>query len=269
MSTERESVHTQMIPAYGQRIRVEYQRGQGTPLVLCNGIGTALEVLDPFVDALPADKPVLRFDVPGVGGSPTSLLPYGIPYLALVLGRVLNELGIDRVDILGLSWGGALAQQFAFQNPRRCRRLVLVSTATGVLMVPARPHVLMKMVSPRRFQDPEYAADIAAEIYGGAVRKDPDLVASLFRRPSSMGSRLGYAHQLAAGAVWTSLHALWAIRQPTLIVAGLDDPIIPVINARVMNRLLPSSKLYLHSGGHIDIVANAAELAPVIADFTR
>ena len=74
----------------------------------------------------------------------------------------------------------------------------------------------------------------------------------------------GNHHQLAAGAVWTSLHALWAIRQPTLIVAGLDDPIIPVINARVMNRLLPRSKLYLHSGGHIDIVANAAEPAQVL-----
>ena len=56
-----------------------------------------------------------------------------------MLGRVLSKLGIGVVDVLGLSWGGALAQQFAFQNPRRCRRLVLVATGTGVLMVPGSP----------------------------------------------------------------------------------------------------------------------------------
>ena len=69
----------------------------------------------------------------GTGGSPTSLAPYGFPDLAWVLGRVLSELGIGVVDVLGLSWGGALAQQFAFQNPRRCRRLILVATGTGAI----------------------------------------------------------------------------------------------------------------------------------------
>ena len=106
----------------GQRIRVNVRWGTGVPLVLCNGIGASLEVLDPLVEQLDSDTTVVRFDVPGTGGSPTSLAPYGFPYLAWVLGRVLSELGIGVVDVLGLSWGGALAQQFAFQNPRRCRR---------------------------------------------------------------------------------------------------------------------------------------------------
>ncbi len=76
-----------------------------------------------------------------------------------------------------------------------------------------------------------------------------------------------YLHQLLAGAVWTSLFALPAVRQETLIVAGTDDPIIPVVNARIMKVLLPHSRLHLHSGGHIDLVHNAAELAPVIERF--
>ena len=80
-------------------------------------------------------------------------------------------------------------------------------------------------------------------------------------------SKTGYLHQLLAGAVWTSLFALPAVRQETLIVAGTDDPIIPVINARIMKVLLPHSRLHLHSGGHIDLVHNAAELAPVIERF--
>src|SRR5208283_476604 len=88
-----------------------------------------------------------------------------------VLGRVLTELGFSVVAALGLYWGGALAQQFAFQNPRRCRRLILAATGTGVLMVPGRLGVLSKMLTPRRFSDPEYAAAIARELYGGVVRQ--------------------------------------------------------------------------------------------------
>jgi poly(3-hydroxyalkanoate) depolymerase len=253
------------VNAGGQRIRVNVRQGTGVPLVLCNGIGASLEVLDPLVENLAC--PVIRFDVPGTGGSPTAFAPYGFPYLAWVLGRVLYKLGIEVVDVLGLSWGGALAQQFAFQNPRRCRRLVLVATGTGALMVPAHPRVLAKMLTPRRFSDPDYAAAITGELYGGTVRAHGEDVARLFVRQLHAGSKIGYLHQLLAGAVWTSLFALPAVRQETLIVAGTDDPIIPVVNARIMKALLPHSRLHLHSGGHIDLVHNAVELAPVILRF--
>ena len=257
------------VNAGGQRIRVNVRHGTGVPLVLCNGIGASLEVLDPLVEQLNPESTIVRFDVPGTGGSPTSLLPYGFPYLAWVLGRVLSKLGIGVVDVLGLSWGGALAQQFAFQNPRRCRRLVLAATGTGALMVPAHPRILAKMVTPRRFSDPDYAASIAGELYGGTVRAHGEDVARLFLRQLHAGSKIGYLHQLLAGVGWTSLFALPAVRQETLIVAGTDDPIIPVANAHIMNALLPHSRLHLHSGGHIDLVHNAAELAPVIDTFLR
>ena len=255
------------VAAGGQRIRVNVRQGTGVPLMLCNGIGASLEVLDPLVEQLNPRSTIIRFDVPGTGGSPTSMLPYGFPYLAWVLGRVLSKLEIGVVDVLGLSWGGALAQQFAFQNPRRCRRLVLVSTGTGALMVPAHPRILAKMVTPRRFSDPDYAASIAGELYGGTVRRHGEDVAQLFVRQLRAGSKMGYLHQLLAGSVWTSLFGLPAVRQQTLIVAGTDDPIVPVVNARIMHALLPHSRLYLHSGGHIDLVHNAEELAPAIDQF--
>ncbi|UVO12768.1 poly(3-hydroxyalkanoate) depolymerase [Mycobacterium sp. SVM_VP21] len=257
------------VTAGGQRIRVDIRHGTGVPLVLCNGVGASLEVLEPLVEHLDPAATVVRFDVPGTGGSPTSIAPYGFPYLAWVLGRVLSKLGIGVVDVLGLSWGGALAQQFAFQNPRRCRRLVLVATATGALMVPARPHILAKMLTPRRFSDPNYAASIAGELYGGTVRAHGEDVARLFVRQLRAGSKIGYLHQLLAGACWTSLFALPAVRQQTLIVAGTDDPIIPVVNAHIMNTLLPHSRMHLHPGGHIDLVQNAAELAPVVDAFLK
>src|SRR6201987_2085507 len=252
----------------GQRIRVNVRWGNGVPLVLWNGIGASLEVLDPLVEQLDPDTTVVRFDVPGSGGSPDSPLPYGFPYLATVLGQLIKKLGFDgEVDVLGFSWGGALAQQFAFQNPRRCRRLILVSTGTGALMVPGGPKVRAKMLTPRRFLDHDYAAVIAGALYGGTVRTDPFLVKQLFDRQLMAGSRVGYLHQLLAGAVWTSLFALPLIRQRTLIIAGRDDPIVPVANAKILARLLPHATMHLHAGGHVDLIANAVELGPVIERF--
>lgn len=263
-----DAVEQRLIPVLGQQIRVVVRWGTGVPLVLCNGIGAALEVFDPLLAALDPETTVVRFDVPGSGGSPNSPLPYGFPYLAAVLRAVLRKLGIrGQVDMLGLSWGGALAQQFAFQYPLRCRRLILVSTGTGVLMVPGHPRALLKMLTPRRFLDHHYAAGIAGELYGGTVRHDAAIVEQLFDRQLMAGSRIGYLHQLLAGSVWTSLFALPLIRQRTLILAGTDDPIIPVANARIMGRLLPHATVHLHAGGHVDLITNARELAPVIEAF--
>ena len=136
-------------------------------------------------------------------------------------------------------------------------------------MVPAHPRILAKLLTPHRFSDAGYAASIAGELYGGTVRTRGNDVARLFAQQLHAGSKIGYLHQLLAGSAWTSLFALRAVRQNTLIVAGADDPIIPVVNAHILNALLPHSRLHLHAGGHIDLVHNAAELAPVVSTFLR
>jgi poly(3-hydroxyalkanoate) depolymerase len=257
------------VPVLGQELRVSVRPGTGRPLVLCNGIGASLDLLRPFVDALDPAIPVVRFDVPGVGGSPPPSRPYTFAALAHLLGALLDQLGHDTVDVLGVSWGGALAQQFAFQNPRRCQRLVLVSTATGFLMVPAHARVLARMLTPRRYLDPDYAASVAAELYGGQLRKDPSLAARILDGSSRPPSRRGYALQLCAGLGWTSLPILPLIRQPTLLLAGDDDPIIRLTNAKIMLRLLPNATLYVYPDGHLGLITRADQLAPVVADFLR
>ena len=105
------------------------------------------------------------------------------------------------------------------------------------------------------------------DLYGGTARNDDAHIAKIFGTQLHAGSKTGYLHQLLAGLGWTSLFALPAIRQPALIVAGTDDPIIPIINAHIMTRLLPHATLHPHPGGHIDLVTNAGQLAPVIATF--
>lgn len=256
------------VSALGQSVRVSVRPGTEPgrpPLVLCNGIGARLELLQPFVDQIDPRIEVVRFDVPGVGESPAARVPYTFAGLALLLGKVLSRLGYDTFDILGISWGGGLAQQVAFQYPRRCRRAVLASTATGSLMVPASPRVLGKMITPRRYRDPDYAKSVAAELYGGRLRDEPALARQLLHQ--ARVSRRGYLMQLLAGAGWSSLPALPFIRQPILILAGSDDPIIPLVNARIMHRLLPHSVLHVYDDGHLGLVTKAEELAPLVSDF--
>jgi poly(3-hydroxyalkanoate) depolymerase len=255
----------------GQHLRVAVRPGDRTrtPLVLANGIGASLELLQPFVDALDPSIEVIRFDPPGVGGSPLPPRPYRLSTLARLVARLLDQLGYATVDMLGVSWGGGLAQQFALCHRDRCRRLVLAATGTGMLMVPGRPRVLARMATPRRYLDPAYAERIAADLYGGTMRSDPGRARALLHGRTRAGPPRGYLYQLAACAGWSSLPLLPWIRQPTLLLAGDDDPIIPLVNARIMRRLLPDAKLHVYHGGHLGLLTEAAELAPVVDRFLR
>lgn len=259
------------VTVLGHEVRVSVRpgTGPGPPLLLCNGIGASLDLLQPFVDALDERIEVVRFDVPGVGSSPNPKLPYNFAILAVFVGQMMRGLDYERFDVLGISWGGGLAQQIAFQHPHRCRRLVLVSTATGSVMIPAGPQVLRKMITPRRYRDAGYAVTVAAELYGGLMRERPDQVRHLMHDQSRVGSRRGYLLQLLAGAGWSSLPGLPFIRQPTLILAGDDDPLIPLANARILNRLLPNAQLHVYPDGHLGLVTSAHILAPRIAAFLK
>jgi poly(3-hydroxyalkanoate) depolymerase len=241
--------------------------GRRTPLLLINGIGASLELLEPFVRELDPAVEVIRFDPPGVGGSGPAPGPYRFTGLCALIASLLTELGHDQVDVLGISWGGGVAQHFAAFRRARCRRLVLVATATGSLMIPARPSVLAHLVTPRRYLNRGYLERVAGSIYGGSAREQPERIAGAMNNGNRVGPSRGYLYQLVAGAGWTSVPFLPLLRQPTLIMAGDDDPIIPLANARLMKLLIPNSRLHVYHGGHLGLVTEAASLAPVVDAF--
>jgi poly(3-hydroxyalkanoate) depolymerase len=253
----------------GRAMRVAVREGAPgqPPLLLCNGIGASLELLQPFVDALDPRRGVIRFDMPGIGGSPAPVIPYHLGTSARLLAGLLDRLGYQQADVLGISWGGGLAQQFALSRPDRVRRLVLVATGPGALMVPGHPRALLRMLTPRRHRDPGYAARVAGELYGGSVRKDPALARDLLHATTRLGPARGYYYQLISCIGWTSLPRLPRLRPPTLILAGDDDPIIPLVNARIMHRLIPGSQLHIYQGGHLELAADAERLASAVEAF--
>jgi poly(3-hydroxyalkanoate) depolymerase len=260
----------------GQLVRIAVRPGRrrwrgkpasATPLLLINGIGASLELLEPFVDELDPALEVIRFDVPGVGGSPLPATPYRFTGLCRLISQLLAELGHDSADVLGISWGGAVAQHFAAFQRSHCRKLVLVSTATGMIMVPAAPSVLGRMATPRRYTDRGYLASVAGELYGGSARTDPASVTAAMNAHNRVGSARGYLYQLGAGLGWTSVPFLPLLRQPTLVLSGDDDPIIPLANARLMRKLIPGAQLHVFHGGHLGLVTEAPQLAPVVSQF--
>jgi poly(3-hydroxyalkanoate) depolymerase len=247
------------------QVAVRHGSGSGPPLLLFNGIGANWELAKPFLEALTSTTAII-FDVPGVGGSPRPLLPYRPSRLARLAAGLVAEFGYAEVDVAGVSWGGGIAQQFAHQYPNLCRRLVLAATAPGATMVPAGPSVLWKMVTPRRYTDKDYMNRVAADLYGGAFRSDPSLSG---RHSAAMHGvrKLGYLYQLLAVAGWTSLPWLWSLPQPTLVLMGSDDPLVPAINGHILAALIPNAELRMIDDGHLFIVTRPAETAAVIEAF--
>jgi poly(3-hydroxyalkanoate) depolymerase len=258
------TIEARRITIDGQLLEVAIRHGDGSgpPLLLFNGIGANWELAKPFLEALTRTTAVI-FDVPGVGGSPRPLFPYRPSTLARLASGLVTELGYTEIDVAGVSWGGGIAQQFAHQYPKLCRRLVLAATAPGFTMVPASPSVLWKMATPRRYTDKDYVNRVAADIYGGAFRCDPSLIG---RHASAMhgAGRMGYLYQLLAMAGWSSLPWLWSLPQPTFVLMGSDDPLVPPINGRILAGLIPNAELRLIDDGHLFLVSKPVETAALI-----
>jgi poly(3-hydroxyoctanoate) depolymerase len=253
----------------GVRLRTSV-RGTGPSVLLITGLGAGLELAEPVERALVArGLQVVSFDAPGVGQSTPYAWPRRMPGIARTVSRMLDGLGYSRVDVLGVSLGGIIAQQLAHQEPSRVRRLVLAATGPGLGGVPGSPRVLLALATPRRYRQPDYYRRVAGRIYGGAARDDPDglLHGSLARFMAPVSIR-GYLGQLQAVIGWTSTPWLHRLRQPTLILAGDDDPIVPLINARILAWRLPNARLHIvRGGGHLFLLERPTDHAALVATF--
>lgn len=226
--------------------------GSGPPLLLINGIGASVEMWAPFAASLGGNE-LIAFDMPGTGSSPPAARPLRVRGLAALTARLLDQIGIDRIDVLGYSFGGSVAQELARRAPARVRRLVLCSTSSGVGSLPPNPLAALLMLTPARYQSVSSAKLILPVIAGGRTRRDAGVLqATLADRLANPPTARGYLHQLYAISGWTSSPWLRRLRQRTLILHGDDDPLVPVANARHMARTMPHARLLVvNGGGHL------------------
>jgi pimeloyl-ACP methyl ester carboxylesterase len=223
---------------------------------------------EPFVGRI-RKREVIAFDLPGAGGSEPGRRPRRMKELAGVVTGLLDRTGLDRVDLLGYSLGGALAQEVAHRYPDRVARLVLAATTPGLPSLPPNPIAAALMLTPARYYDRRMAEAILPLIAGGRTARDKGIMRkNLDYRLIAPLSTTGYLHQLYSLWAWSSHLWLHRLPQPTLVLQGDEDPLVPVANARYMARVIKHGRLHIVQGaGHLFLLDQPDEAIAAIESF--
>lgn len=232
--------------------------GQGSPLLLLNGLGGLIRTFDPLRREL-GDYTTITLDVPGVGKTQMPRWPMRLPRHADVIAEMLKELGIDQVDVFGVSWGGALAQEFALRYPSMVRRLILAATSAGPVML-VKPADILDFFSRSK-------SDKLRKQEGSRNSIQTLLRFGVVNGMLTVNPRT-YYHQLAALVGWTSLLRLFRLRQRTLILTGERDTLVRMYNAHLLGRTIRRAELHVLEGeGHFFVVTSAKRTAEAINEF--
>jgi pimeloyl-ACP methyl ester carboxylesterase len=244
------------------------QRGEGRPLLLINGLGASVDMLETLEERLAAVAHTIAVELPGAGRSPTPRRPLSIAAMARILTNLLDDLGHEQADVLGFSLGGIVAQQLAHNAPERVRRLALASTACGWGSLPGTADALTLISIPIRYHSRslyERTITLASPADQALLQRVPGLAEARLRHPPSL---LGYTYQLTAGAFWSSLPWLSSVRAPTLVLTGDGDRLIQPANGLQLARLLPESRLHVLAGeGHLYVCDPDSRALTLLADF--
>ncbi len=235
------------------------------PLLLIGGIGANIEMWGPLRRAL-GGRPTLAFDAPGCGESSTPASPVSIGGLVGMIATSLDVLGIDEVDVLGYSFGGAAAQALARREPHRVRRLVLAAATAGWGGWKSHPLALGALLTPARYYTP-LGQRVGRRLFGEpASNTYREADAARLERPPSP---LGYSYQAISMAMFTSFAWLPEITQTTLVIAGERDRAAPIENSEVLVARIPDARLFVvPEGGHLFLLADdGAALAEIIDSF--
>jgi poly(3-hydroxyoctanoate) depolymerase len=268
-NTPRQTRVLDFVRVGGHLLRVSIS-GQGRPLLLIMGLGGNVQMWGPLEQALNLHNiQTIAYDASGTGDSPARLVPQRMPGLARQAAQLLEALGHPEGDVLGVSFGGAVAQELALTDPQRVRRLILASTMCGLGGVPGNPLALSLLATPLRYYSPAFLRLTAKILYGPTISDDNALLRDQINARRARPPTLwGYLAQLVATTGWTSLPRLHRIDAPTLIISGEADPIVPPTNARILARRIPSARLELvHGAGHLLLMDLAEHCATKIADF--
>ncbi|MCW2613318.1 MAG: poly(3-hydroxyalkanoate) depolymerase [Frankiales bacterium] len=252
----------QTVTVDGRRIRVAVQ-GEGPVLLLLNGIGANIEMWAPLVRGLPGRR-VVMFDFPGTGASQALRRSRRMSGLARLVADLLEVLDVEQADVLGYSWGGALAQQLAHQHPERVRSLVLAATIPGIGGQPPAPWVVAAMATPTRYYSPRYLRVVSPLIFGTRLSVHDENHSARRERPPTMR---GYSQQLFALTGWSSLPFLAKLRVPTLVLSGEGDPLAPARNGRLLARRIRGARLEVVRGGHLFLLQHPVEAARLVHEF--
>jgi 3-oxoadipate enol-lactonase len=219
---------------------------EGAPVVvLSNSLGTTQQLWERQFPALAEDFRILSYDHPGHGSSPLPELPCTVESLAHTLLALLDELGVERVSLCGVSLGGMVGMALALAAPERVERVVL--TCASAYLGP--PEGWTERAQIVRAEGMEAIADIVVGRWftPALAREEPETVAR-FRAMLTATPPEGYARCCEAVGSWDARERISAIAAPLLVVAGEDDKATPVADAELIASRVAGSRLVVLEG---------------------
>jgi pimeloyl-ACP methyl ester carboxylesterase len=232
--------------------RIYYERrGSGPALLLVPGIPATSADWFPFADGLTERFTTIVYDNRGSGRSDAPVGPYSTPQLAGDAVAVLDALGVQRAHVFGVSMGGMIAQELALGFPDRVDRLVLGCTharTTGAV----RPRREVSLAFAFETEDWAERMSVLAP-FAFAPDVDPQLLAAFIDQKSRDAQPdHGYRGQIAAVLAHDALERLGSIEQPTLVITGAQDAVIPAENSETRRHHIPGAQLETIAGaGHL------------------
>ncbi len=247
------------------------EHGRGEPLVLVPGFGTGLWIWYRQVPAFAERFRTIVFDPRGVARSEAPDGPFTMRDLADDLAALLEALQVERAHVLGASFGGFVAQEFALAHPERTRSLVLCCTSYGGAgHVPPAPETLAAIASTKRLNTEERVRENLLLAFSPRfVEEEPAEVERVINlRAENDVHEHAYLRQLQAAVAFDAAARVGAINVPTLVITGDADVIVPHENSLNLAAAIPGAALRIVEGGsHTFFIERPREFNRAVVEF--
>lgn len=245
--------------------------GQGDPLVLIPGFAAGAWIWTRQVTPLSSTYRVVTFDPRGIGQSSFDSEPVSMRLLADDTAALLRQLGIEKAHVLGVSFGGFVAQEFALAYPEMTRTLSLCCTSFGgPNHVAPSLDILAAVISTDGFNtEARVRRNLLPAFSPEFVRNHPGQVDEMINlRLASSVLEEAYRSQLKAGLGFNAESRVGDIKVPTLVLSGDADAIVPAQNSRNLAAQIPGAELRLVQGGsHLFFIERSEEFNRIIMEF--
>lgn len=246
--------------------------GSGEPIVLIPGFASGIWSWRRHFNALSSKFQVIVFDPRGIAQSAADKnIPVTIESIADEVAALLEALFIDRSHILGISFGGFVAQEFALKYPEKLNKLLLASTSFGgVHHVPAAFEVLSAFAPSKDLNSQErIRKGLTISFTSAFVEENPNLVEEFCRlREINPVPENVYLQQLQSATAFDAESRLSQIMAETLVLSGDSDNVVPLQNSVNLARQIPNARLeIIKNGGHMAFYERSDEFNAIVTRF--
>jgi pimeloyl-ACP methyl ester carboxylesterase len=256
-----------------QDLQVYYEdAGSGEPLILITGLGSDLQGWANQAPALASDFRVITYDNRGAGRTSAPDKPYSIEGMARDLGALMDKLDIESAHLLGWSMGGMIAQEFAANNPKRVKKLILAGTVPCIDGYSREVLSVWLAARQSSMSREEWVRFVGVWTYSPELLNDTRryrmAVVNALRNPYAQQDH-AFARQVHAILEWNPADLAAKIDRPTLILAGEDDIFVPARNAEKLAGLISGAEVQTLPGGHVGLMEYPKEYNAAITEFLR